>query len=47
MESSKMLRDIKGTEEGRAWILRLDQWGSEKGAEIKEVLTLGTVYDLE
>lgn len=28
-------------------VLRLDQWGSEKGAEIREILTLRRIYDSE
>lgn len=37
----------KGLRVAEPRVLRLDQWGSEKGAEIREILTLRRVYDSE
>lgn len=37
----------KGLRVAEPRVLRLDQWGSEKGAEIRETLTLKRVRDSE
>lgn len=42
----RMLRGRKGgTQKAEPWILRLGQWGCEKGTEMREILTLGRIYD--
>lgn len=44
----RMLRGGKGgTQRAEPGILRLGQWGCEKGVETREIFTLGRVYDSE